>query len=421
MSLDLKTTALHGWHVEKGATMADFGGYEMPLWYDSAKAEHLSVLTHAGLFDTSHMAVILLSGSQSYSLLQNTFTKDLDACIGKNRGPLVPGRSTYGAFLNAHGETIDDGIINQLAKDDYMVVVNAGMGAVIAGHLQDQLYEGVEVVDLTDRFGKIDIQGPHSAKILWKVLALPEVAFAELPYFSFKGHFLSDTARAKEITLKDGTPLMLSRTGYTGEFGFELFVPPEATEKVWQLLLDAGEDLGITPCGLAARDSLRGGAVLPLSHQDIGHWPFVRHPWPFALPYDASCDNFTKDFLGADALLAAEDAPYTYAFVGKDARKVDTEEAVVLSSMDQEIGTVLTCVTDMAIGLVDGDIVSIASPDRPEGFAPRGLCCGFLKTDEALEIGTDLILLQGKRRLPVRVVTDVRPHRTARKAIKQMI
>ena len=101
--------------------MADFGGYEMPLWYSSAKNEHLSVLQHAGLFDTSHMAVLLLTGPDAHDLLQLCFTNNLDACVGMAKNPLIPGRCVYGAYLDENGEVIDDSIINKLAEKDYMV------------------------------------------------------------------------------------------------------------------------------------------------------------------------------------------------------------------------------------------------------------------------------------------------------------
>ena len=128
------------------------------------------------------------------------------------------------------------------------------------------------------------------------------------------------------LRLDDGTPILLSRTGYTGEFGFEIFLAPDKLQILWLRLLEAGHAHGIDPCGLAARDSLRAGAVLPLSHQDIGHWPFINHPWPFALPYTADQSAFTKDFMGRNALEAASDADYTHAFVGMDLRKINAGE-----------------------------------------------------------------------------------------------
>ncbi len=405
--------------------MANFGGYEMPLWYSSAKNEHLAVLQSAGIFDTSHMAALLVSGEGSRDLLQHCFTNDLDSCVGRGKKPLVPGRCVYGAYLDERGEVIDDSIIKQLTDTSYLAVINAGMGAVVAGHLRSSAEsrgDKVNITDLTDQLGKIDVQGPMSARIMKKVLASPEGAFDKMFYFTFKGHFDRQSPLSDTVLLKDGTPVLLSRTGYTGEFGFEIFVAAEKAGLVWEMILEAGSEFGLTPCGLAARDSLRGGAVLPLSHQDIGHWPFINHPWPFALPFSADQKSFTKDFVGARSLLENRNSTFTYPFLGNDLRKVVTGDAtVVLDGEGNEIGQVLTCVTDMGIGRHQEKVFSIASPDRPEGFTPKGLCCGFVKVNRALAEGTGVTLQDGRRSLAVKIIGDIRPDRTARKPMQEML
>jgi aminomethyltransferase len=423
MGRETKRTALHAWHVAQGAKMADFGGYEMPLWYSSAKNEHLSVLQYAGLFDTSHMAAVLVTGPGARYLLQHCFTSNLDACVGRSKKPLIPGRCVYGAYLNAQGQVIDDSIINQLSENSYMAVVNAGMGAVVAGHFKAQAGgREMTVSDLTDKLGKIDVQGPMAARILSKVLAAPESVFEKMFYFSFKGHFDPSSPLADAVRLTDNTPILLSRTGYTGEFGFEIFVSPDKVVNTWEMIYQAGQAFGLTACGLAARDSLRGGAVLPLSHQDIGAWPFINHPWTFALPFNAEQTAFTKGFIGDQALLAKDDPEYTYAFVGADLRKVSTgDPAVVLDTTGTEIGIVLTCVTDMGIDHHQGRLFSIASPGKPQDFHPRGLCCGFIKVKAPLQPGTEVVLKDKRRKLRVAVVADIRPDRTARRPIQEML
>ncbi|SHE76726.1 aminomethyltransferase [Desulfacinum infernum DSM 9756] len=419
-----KTTPLHPWHTARGANMADFGGYDMPVWYPTgAKAEHLAVVQAAGLFDTSHMAAVSVRGPGAFELLQWTFTKDLERCIGPARKPLAEGRCVYGAFLNERGEALDDSIVYRVGSDEFLVVVNAGMGAPVAAHLREQAgSRSVEIVDLTDRVGKMDLQGPLSGKILARILADPEAAFSGMAYFSFKGHFDPVHGNAPAVTLKDGTPLLLSRTGYTGEFGFELFIAPEHVTRLWEALLEAGAADGLLPCGLAARDSLRAGAVLPLSHQDIGPWPFIHHPWDFALPFGEDKTGFTKDFLGARALLDLDTPEFTKAFVGFDLRKLaDPHDAQVLDEEGNVLGTVLTCVTDMAIGRVGDRIYSVTSPDKPEGFQPRGLSCGFVKIRTDLPAGTPVVLKDRRRSIRVVLTDDVRPHRTARRPIRQML
>lgn len=422
MTTDKKTTPLSGWHTAHGANMVPFGDYLMPVWYSSAKDEHLAVVLRAGLFDTSHMAAVRVLGPDAFDLLQWCFTRNLESCVGKDAAPITPGKCVYGAFLDARGHAIDDSIVYKVDDAEYFVVVNAGMGGVIARHLAAQAGgRDVRLVDLTDTLGKIDIQGPAAIKVMARVLASPDAAFDKLTYFSFKGHFDPASPLAGEARLQDGTPLLLSRSGYTGEVGFEIFVEGAHTVRTWNLLMEAGQDLGLTASGLAARDSLRTGAVLPLSHQDIGDWIYTRHPWPFALPFDAAGSRFTKSFLGSAALEAATDAPYTLTFVGHDLRKIDAHGARVRDTRGREIGTVLTCATDMAIGRHGGRIYSVASPDKPADLQIRGLSCGFIKVQDNLPPGTEVELSDGKRALRVVIETDVRPDRTARKALKSFL
>ncbi|RTZ96918.1 MAG: aminomethyl transferase family protein [Deltaproteobacteria bacterium] len=415
-------TPLHAWHQSRNANMADFGGYEMPLWYDSVKKEHLAVLTHAGLFDTSHMAVVRLTGAGAHNLLQRCFSNNLDACIGKkDPRPLRTGRCVYGAFLNESGGVIDDSIVYKISDTQYLAVVNAGMGQTVASHLRGHSgpYD-VAIADLTGLTGKIDIQGPLSARILADILADPDAVFTALPYFAFKGHL--GTGDLPAVYLKNGTPILLSRSGYTGEFGFELFMAADQVVAAWEAIVAAGFPSGLVACGLAARDSLRGGAVLPLSHQDIGPWPFIHNPWTFALPWAADGQRFTKSFIGDTALLAVKNPKYTLVFAGNDLRKVSIDDpAVVLNREGDEIGRVLTCVSDMGIGYAQGKIFSVASPDKPAGFNPRGLCCGFIRVSTPLNPGDRVRLKDHRRAIDVTIVNDIRPDRTARKAMREMI
>jgi len=143
METTIKTTPLNQWHKSHGANMANFGGFEMPLWYDTGvKAEHLAVVQSAGIFDTSHMASVLVTGHQAFELLQYCHTRDLSS--------LVDGRCVYGAILNDQGHVIDDAIVYRFQADHYMVCVNAGMGAAVADHLASQLPVIQKKADNTD-------------------------------------------------------------------------------------------------------------------------------------------------------------------------------------------------------------------------------------------------------------------------------
>ena len=424
MDPHVKKTPLHAWHQKNGANMADFGGYEMPLWYGGGtRHEHMAVLTAAGLFDTSHMAVILVDGPGALALLQECFSKDLARCIGKDPGPIIAGRAVYGAFLNEKGHVIDDALVYMMAADHYMICVNAGMGSTITQELERHSDGCLSIVtDLTDSLGKIDIQGPCAAKIVSALLKDPEAVFSTMPYFSFKGHFDARSPHGGEVLLKDGTSILLSRTGYTGEFGFEIFVAPDKTEAIWTALLEAGAVSGLCACGLASRDSLRAGAVLPLSHQDIGGWVFMNHPWDFTLPWNADKSGFTKRFHGADALENPPEVFYTVPFAGFDPRKINAGEGSgVLNDRGETIGIILTCTTDVALGRHEGRIVSSVPPGLPEGAKVRGLSCGFLRLTVPMGPGESVILTDGKRKIPVEIVSDIRPGRTSRRPMKKMV
>lgn len=418
--METKKTVLHDFHSQQGANMALFGNYDMPLWYTSGtKTEHLSVIQNAGIFDTSHMAVVTVKGAGARALIQYCLTKDMDACIGMKKTPLTEGRCVYGLFLDADGLVIDDAIVYSLAGDSYMIVVNAGMGEVIAKHLKSQSRDGsIQIEDLTDKAGKMDIQGPDSARVLKKIIKNPDQLFGKMMYFSFKGGFGSCKSTTT-VQLLDGTDVMVSRTGYTGEFGFELFCDVKDLVSLWNQILAAGKEYSVIPCGLASRDSLRAGAVLPLSHQDIGAWPFAHTPWSFAIAEKDDNGEFTKDFHGAKALLESNWQKYTLAFAGFDPRKIGAEDTNYVTDLDgNEIGKILTCTTDMAIGRVDGEIKSIAENKE---LKLKGLCCGFIIVNEKVEQGEIVLLTDGKRKVKVEIRTDIRPQRTARSAIGTMV
>ena len=201
----LHQTALHATHEALGATLVDFGGWDMPLWYPTgAVKEHLAVIQHAGLFDIGHMAGLMVSGPDALEALQWAFTKDLSLS-----GP----RAAYGAFLDASGGVVDDAIVYPLSEGRYFVVLNVGKGERIAESLSAwAASEGksVTIRDLAGTYGKLDLQGPATVRVMTKLLKDPEAVFDKLPYFSFKGDI--ELANS-DIFLADGTPIFLSRTG----------------------------------------------------------------------------------------------------------------------------------------------------------------------------------------------------------------
>jgi len=367
------------------------------------------------------MACITVSGHDAFDLINYCFTRDI--------ATLKQGRCVYGAFLNKKGFCIDDAIVYKFSDTFFMICVNAGMGATIAQYLEaNQKSPDVSIEDLSEKVAKMDIQGINSARILSKLIQNPDTVLNNMPYFTFKGNF-DDSGRNElsldesEVKLLDGTPVLLSRSGYTGEFGFEIFLNPDAVVKLWKNSLSVGEEYGITACGLASRDSLRTGACLPLSHQDIGGWKFINHPWDFALPYSKDKLSFTKKFLGAEALLSpTKNQSFTYPFIGDSLRKVSTgENTQVIDETGKIIGKVLTCATDMGLGRHEGNIVSISSKNIPQDLKIKGISCGFVMVTKKLEPGTKLTLKEGKRAISATIVNDIRPDRTARQKLNNFI
>ncbi|HET9830072.1 MAG TPA: glycine cleavage system aminomethyltransferase GcvT [Vicinamibacterales bacterium] len=243
-----KKTSLHARHVASGARMVEFGGWEMPLEYTGITQEHLAVRTAAGVFDVSHMGELEIAGKDALAAVQSIFCNDA--------AKLQPGQAQYSAILTELGTFVDDVIVCRLRSDHFLIVVNAantfkdyGWIAARAGSFGDAV-----VMDATSRYALIAVQGPAAAAV---VQPLTGVDLASLKYYSFAHG---------EIANVRGT---VSRTGYTGEDGFELFVPPQQADRVWQAILASGEPHGLIPCGLGARDTLRLEAGMRLYGNEI--------------------------------------------------------------------------------------------------------------------------------------------------------
>ena len=240
----MKRTPLYQKHVELGARMVDFAGYEMPLHYqDGINQEHLSVRAGAGLFDVSHMAEIKVIGPAA--------TEFLSYATLNEPGRLKVGRGQYNMLPNDSGGLIDDLYVYREGEDEYLVVANAGNREVVFDHLKE-LAQGRQchVLDESDSFALIALQGPSSPILLGRLL--PEDV-TELK---------RNSTMTAELT---GVPVTVSRTGYTGEDGFEIFCRPTDAEAVWDVLMLGGA----VPCGLGARDTLRLEAGFPLFGHEL--------------------------------------------------------------------------------------------------------------------------------------------------------
>ncbi|MDR6559884.1 aminomethyltransferase [Arthrobacter pascens] len=252
-------TALHEQHQKAGASFTDFGGWQMPLKYGSELAEHHAVRNAAGIFDLSHMGEVWVTGPDAAAFLDYALVGKLSA--------IPAGKAKYSLMCQEDGGIIDDLISYRRGEDKYLVVPNAGnTKAVLAALVQRADGYDVKVEDVSAETSLIAVQGPNAEAILLGLIPAEQHSLVtELKYYA---------AAAVEINSQE---LLLARTGYTGEDGFEICVPNEQAPVLWEALLEAGTDQGLIPAGLAARDSLRLEAGMPLYGNELS-----RHGNPYS-------------------------------------------------------------------------------------------------------------------------------------------
>jgi aminomethyltransferase len=289
----LRRTPLAAVHQGLGATMTEFAGWLMPLRYGSETAEHNAVRKAAGLFDLSHMGELMITGDGAAAALDYALVGEASA--------IKPGRARYTMICAPDGGVIDDLIVYRLADSEYLVVANASNAAVVAAELAERVEgpdgRGADVKDRTADYALIAVQGPQAAAIVGSLTStdLDQVRY----YASYRATIA-------------GSEALLARTGYTGEDGFEIFVGPQAAAPVWEALTEAGGGFGLVPAGLAARDSLRLEAGMPLYGNELGR---------DVTPYDAGLGRVVKldkpgDFVGRAALAERAEAAPTRVLVG---------------------------------------------------------------------------------------------------------
>jgi len=270
----LKRTPLYDVHRELGAKLIDFGGWEMPVQYEGILEEHRAVRERAGLFDVSHMGELEVTGPDALQAVQ--------ALTPNDAAKLADGRIQYSAFLTEKGTFVDDLLVYRRAADSYFLVVNASNTPKDFAWARARASGSCRVDDRSSDWALLAIQGPRAARILTPECA-PDPSV--LPYYGF-----SDA-------LVFGAPAIVSRTGYTGEDGFEVYLRPENAPRVFRGLLEAGRPEGIAPCGLGARDTLRLEAKMALYGNDIDE---TVTPWEADLGWIVRLQK--GDFVGRAAL-----------------------------------------------------------------------------------------------------------------------
>ncbi|MBQ0018025.1 MAG: glycine cleavage system aminomethyltransferase GcvT [Clostridiales bacterium] len=283
-----KKTPLYDTHVKYGGRIVEFGGFLLPVQYETGIVkEHMAVRTQAGIFDVSHMGEILVQGEKAVDFLNLILTN--------NYTDLAPGYARYSPMCNENGGTVDDLIVYMKAPNDYFVVVNASNTDKDFAWMCDHKIDGVELTNVSEQYGQVALQGPAAETILRKVC---DEEYIPGGYYTCKFD--------GEIK---GIPCMISRTGYTGEDGFEIYMPADKAADMWELLIEAGKDDGLIPCALGARDTLRMEAAMPLYGHELEE---DISPKTAGLGFAIKMDK--PDFIGKAALEA--DTPLKQRRVG---------------------------------------------------------------------------------------------------------
>jgi aminomethyltransferase len=289
-SENLRTSALNDEHVAAGGRMVPFAGFSLPVQYTSLAEEHAAVRTAAGLFDVSHMGEVFVTGDGAFDFIQRISCND--------HSKMVVGRAQYTGLMYPEGTFVDDMLVHKMAEDEYLLVVNAANKAKDVAYLQGLAADTpeVEVVDRSDEFSQLAIQGPLAREILQP---LTETDLGEIKYYRFTWG---------EVT---GRTALIARTGYTGEDGFEVYVSPSDAPPVWRALLAEGRPKGLLPAGLGARDTLRFEAGMCLYGNDIDE---TTTPLEAGLGWIVKLDK--GDFIGRDVLEAQQEDGLERRLVG---------------------------------------------------------------------------------------------------------
>ncbi len=351
-----RRTPLYQTHVDAGAKIVDFAGWEMPVQYAGVIDEHRAVRNAAGLFDVSHMGEILVTGPAAERYLQSVTPNDVSK--------LTPGRAHYSGLLTEAGTYVDDLLVYRLSEDEFLLVVNAANASKDFAWLQDHAIEGVELKDVSDRYALLALQGPEARAIL---ASLTSYDLDSLKYYRFA------------VDRVAGMEAIISRTGYTGEDGFELYIDSELAPPMWMAIMDAGASAGLQPAGLGARDTLRLEAAMALYGHEIDDT---------RTPFDAGLNWVVK--LGKGE------------FVGSQALTRQKEHGIFEKLVGFEV--VGRGIARQGHGVVDGDKqIGIVTSGTWSPTFEKAIGMAYVPLEMA-ETGTELALDVRGRSVPARVV-----------------
>lgn len=361
METELKHTPLHAVHQEYGAKMVPFGGWEMPVQYSRIMQEHHAVRRRAGLFDVSHMGEVLLKGDTAKASVQHLITNDVSQ--------LADHRVMYTAVCYPNGGTVDDLLVYKKSDREWMLVPNAANIENDVRWFQEHVFEGTDVVDRSMETALLALQGPRAQTILQRVT---ETDVGAMRPFGFQ----------TEVRVGDAV-VWVSRTGYTGEDGFEIYADANEAESLWKTIMTAGKDEGLQPCGLGARDTLRLEARLPLYGQELNET---------ITPLEAGIGFAVKtkkeaDFIGKQALSEQRESGLKRKIVGIEM----VERGIPRTGYE----VYLADGTDESIGNVTSGTHS-PTLEKNIGLA--------LLAKDATEIGTEVDVQVRKKNIRARVI-----------------
>lgn len=294
MSANNKKTALYDVHKRLGARLIPFGGWDMPVEYSGIAKEHTAVRTAAGLFDVSHMGEFEVRGPQALQLIQFVTTNDASK--------LIDGQAQYSALAYPEGTVVDDLLVYRHAGDHFMLVVNAANIEKdfdwIRSHNRLSRFNAA-LENVSDRITLLSLQGPKCIEILRSLRPVVKLPLAEIPYYHFRRGTVLDA------------DAILSRTGYTGEDGFEIYFSPEFSESIWNVILEAGSTIGLLPAGLGARNTLRLEAKMMLYGNDMDQTTTLLEA---GLGWIVKFDK--GEFIGRDALVREKQSGVKRKLVG---------------------------------------------------------------------------------------------------------
>ena len=288
MSESLKTVPLNDVHQQLGAKMVPFAGYNMPVRYSSDLEEHHTVRRAVGMFDVSHMGEFRVRGPQALPLIQRVTSNDASK--------LAPGKAQYSCLPNQQGGIVDDLLVYMLAEEDYLLVVNASNIDKDWNWIQQFNTEGADMQNVSEEMSLFAVQGPKATAALQ---GLTDADLSSIPYYSFV-----------QGTFAGAPDVIISATGYTGAGGFELYVPNQYAQQVWEKVMEAGQPYGLKPIGLGARDTLR---------LEMGYCLYGNDITDETSPLEAGLGwitKFTKDFTNSDSLKAQKEAGVARKLVG---------------------------------------------------------------------------------------------------------